>query len=62
MLGRDELLAAVDVVGGPGERRVAHDVDGERGDVIWPDDSSDGECRAQLVTPLFEVTAEQGCR
>ena len=54
-LGRDELLAAVDGVGGSGQGGVGHDVDGERSDVSGFDDTSDWERRAQLVTPLFEI-------
>jgi hypothetical protein len=33
LLGGDELLAAVDVVGSPGERSVGHDVNGDRADI-----------------------------
>jgi AcrR family transcriptional regulator len=39
----DELLPAVDVVGRAGERRVAHDVDGQRGDVGGTDDPAGRE-------------------
>jgi hypothetical protein len=31
----------------PGEGGVRHDVNGERGDVGWPDDPADRERRAQ---------------
>jgi hypothetical protein len=55
----DELLAAVDVVGGAGERGVGHDVDGERGDVGGADDAADRKCCPQLVAPLLELVAEQ---
>jgi hypothetical protein len=37
----EELLAAIDVVGGAGERRVRHDVDGKRGDVLGSYDPAD---------------------
>ena len=46
---RDELLAAVDVVGRAGERGVRHEVDGERGDVGRSDDASDRQRRAELL-------------
>jgi hypothetical protein len=53
------LLAAVDVVGRAGDRRVGHDVHGEGGDVVRPDHAPDGQCRAELVAALVEVPAEQ---
>src|SRR5215472_6797134 len=59
---RDELLAAVDVVRRARECRVAHDVNGQRGDVSRSDDAPDGQRRAELVAPLVEVVAEEGCR
>jgi hypothetical protein len=37
----DELLAAVDVEGRAGDRRVRHEVDGQCGDVGRADDASD---------------------
>ena len=37
----DELLPTVDVVRRAGERRVGHDVDGERGDVGGTDDAAE---------------------
>jgi indolepyruvate decarboxylase len=37
----DELLAAVDVVGGAGHGGVGHDVDGQSGDVVGGDDAAD---------------------
>ncbi len=58
-LTRDELLAAVDVVGRAGERRVGHDVHGERGDVGRSDDASDRQRRAELLAALVELVAEQ---
>ncbi len=55
----DELLAAVDVVGRAGERRVGHHVDGERGDVGGADDAADRQCRPQLIAAFLESIAEQ---
>src|SRR3954449_10611573 len=40
---RHELLAAVDVVGRPGQHRVGHEVDGKQRYVLGPDDARDGE-------------------
>src|SRR5262249_33902021 len=57
-----ELLATVDVERRAGERRVAHDVYGERGDVRGPDDPADRERRPQLVPTLLELIAQQRCR
>jgi len=37
----EDLLAIVDVVSGAGERRIGHDVHGERGDVSRSDDPPD---------------------
>src|SRR5262249_50262882 len=59
---RDELLSAVDVVGGSGERRVDHDVDGERSDIGRADDPADRERRPKLVAALLELVSEQRCR
>jgi hypothetical protein len=56
----DELLSAVDVVGGAGQCRVDHQVDGERGDVFGPDDPSDRQCRDQLGAAVLELIAKQG--
>src|SRR4051812_34364570 len=50
----DELLAAVDVVGRAGERRVGHEGNGERRDVGRPDHAADGERGAQLLAPGLE--------
>src|SRR5215831_3811981 len=55
---RDELLAAVDVVRRTRECCVAHDVNGQRGDVSRSDDAPDGQRRAELVASLVEVVAE----
>jgi len=38
---RDELLSAVDVVGGSGEGGVGHDVNGECGDIARLNDPTD---------------------
>ena len=43
---RDQLLPAVDREGHSCQRRVAHDVNGERGDVTRLHDASDWERRA----------------
>ena len=59
---RDELLATIDVIGRPCQGRVAHDVNGQRGDISRPDDAPDGQRRAELAPPLFEVIAEQRFR
>ena len=55
----DQLLAAVDVVGRAGERGVAHQVHGERGDVLRPDDAPDRQRGAQLLAARVELVAEQ---
>src|SRR5919199_3728530 len=56
---RDELLAAVDVVGGAGERGVDHDVHGECGNVPGTDDAPDGQRVAELLAALFKVVAQR---
>ena len=55
----DQLLAAVDVVRRAGERGVGHQVHGERGDVVRPDDAPDRQRRAQLLAARLEPVAEQ---
>jgi hypothetical protein len=45
----DELLPAVDVEGRTGHRGVRHEVDGERGDVLRPDDAPDRQGRSKLL-------------
>src|SRR5262249_33530448 len=55
---RDELLAAVDVVRRARECCVAHDVNGQGGDVSRSDDAADRQRRPELVAPLVEVFAE----
>jgi hypothetical protein len=42
------LLPAVDVERRPGEGGVGHDVHGERGDVVRPDDTPDRKLLAEL--------------
>ena len=55
----DELLAAVDVVGRAGERGVAHEVHGERRDVLRADHAPDRQRVAELSPPLVEPLTEQ---
>jgi hypothetical protein len=55
----DELLAAVDVVGGAGQGRVDHDVDCEGSHVGRPDHAADRERGAELSPAHLEVVAEQ---
>src|SRR5215471_13738308 len=55
---RDELLAAVDIERRARQCCVAHDVNGQRGDVSRSDDAPDGQRRAELLAPLLEVVAE----
>jgi hypothetical protein len=55
-------MPTVDVVRRAGERRVGHDVDGERGDVGGTDDAADRERRPQLIPALVESISEQRCR
>ena len=57
--GSDQLLAAVDVEGRPGQRGVGHEVDGERGDVGGADDAADRQRVAQLLAARVELVAEQ---
>src|SRR5579863_9246358 len=58
-LAGDELLPAVDVVGRARERRVGHDVDGERGDVGRFDDTPDRKRGAKLIAAVFEFIAQE---
>jgi hypothetical protein len=53
------LLAAVDVVGRAGERRLGHDVHGKRGDVGRSDHAPDRQRNTELVAALVQVIAEQ---
>src|SRR5215472_4265099 len=55
----DELLAAVDVVGGAGNRRVRHEVNGQCGDVLRADDASDRQRRAELLAARVQLVAEE---
>src|SRR5690348_14026395 len=49
-----ELLTAVDVEGGTGNRCVGHDVYSERGHVRWSDDAPDGKLGTKLIAAVFE--------
>jgi len=53
----DKLLASVDVERRARQRRVAHDVNGERGGVAWSDDATARQRRAELIAPLVEIDA-----
>jgi len=55
----DELLPAVDVVNRARERRVGHDVYGERGDVGRSNNAPDGKCGSKLIAAVFEFIAEE---
>ena len=62
-----EPLAAVDVVGRAGQRRVDHEVHRERGDVLRPDDAPDRDRRGDLVAarlraPHRGATPTGACR
>ena len=57
-LSLDELLAAVDVVRCACERRVDHEVDGERGDVGRADHAPDRQRRAELFAARVQLVAE----
>src|SRR5271155_4916140 len=61
-LAGDELLPAVNVVRRASERRVAHDVYGERGDVGRFDDAPDGKRGAKVIAAVFKFIAEERCR
>src|SRR4051794_12772768 len=54
----DELLAAVDVVRRPRERRVRHQMNGQRGHVVRLDDAPDGQRRPEFGAPPVEIRAE----
>ena len=54
----DELLAAVDVEGRAGDRRIRHEVDGQSGDVSRADHASDRQRRAELLAARFQLVAE----
>jgi hypothetical protein len=53
--GGDDPLAAIDVASLARESGVRRDVNGERGDVGWPDDALDRECGAQSTAALFQL-------
>jgi hypothetical protein len=53
-----ELLTAIYVVRGSSERRVDHQVYGERGNVGGADHPPDGKLRAQLGSTLVEPSSE----
>jgi hypothetical protein len=55
----DELLAAVDVERGAGDRDIRHQVHGERGDVGRSDDAPDRQGAAELLAAGVELVAEQ---
>src|SRR5262245_15554914 len=57
-----ELLAAVDVVGAACERRVRHEVHGERGDVRRANDTPDRQRRPKLLSARGQLIAQQRCR
>ena len=61
----DELLAAVNVEGRAGERRIRHEVDGQCGDVGRADDTADRQCGTKLFAARVQIVAEerrrQGC-
>src|SRR5215469_10266040 len=52
-LQSDELLSAVDVVGGPGDRRVGHEVNSERSDIDRGNDAADRQCGPQLLAAVL---------
>ncbi len=54
----NELLAAVDIVGRARQCCVTHEVYGQLGYIDWFDDTPDRECRAELVTAFFEISAK----
>src|SRR5262249_58810837 len=59
LLAGDELLAAVDVEGRAGNRRVRHEVNGQCGDVGRADDASDRQRRAELLAARVQLVAEE---
>jgi hypothetical protein len=54
----DELLTAVDLDRGTGDRSVRHEVDGQRGDVGRGDEAPDRKRHSQLLAARRVVTAE----
>src|SRR5262245_33559653 len=57
--GLDELLAAVDVEGGACDRGIRHQVEGQRSDVGWVDDTADRQRRTELLAAGLESVTEQ---
>src|SRR3954452_8538428 len=55
----DELLAPVDVIRRAGQRRVRHQVHGERRDVAGTHDAADRERAAELLAPRVDLAAQQ---
>src|SRR3954468_12924204 len=55
----DQLLTPVDVVRPTRERRVGHQVQGERGDVAGADHAADREGAAELLPARLYLIAEQ---
>jgi hypothetical protein len=51
------LLAAVDVVGRAGDRRVRHKVHGGSGHVVASDHAPDGKCVAELAAARVKLVA-----
>ena len=56
---RDELLAAVDVVGGDGEGCVGHDVQCQGGDIRRADHPADRQRLPQLFPACFELVSDE---
>ncbi len=58
LLSKD-LLAAIDVEGRTRQRSVGHDVNSERGYVLWFNNPPDGQGSAKLAATGVEIVAEQ---
>src|SRR5262249_22691820 len=54
----DELLAAVDIEGRAGDRRVGHEMNGQCGNVRRTDDSPDRQRLAEVLTASAQLLAE----
>src|SRR6202042_409370 len=61
-LSGDELLATVDVVCRARDRRIDHEVNGQRGDVGRANPPADRQRGPKLEAPSVEIVAEQGSR
>src|SRR5579862_1792423 len=59
VLGGDQLLSAVDIVGCTGQGGVGHNVDGERRHIRRSDHAADGKRGAELGATFFELIAQQ---